>query len=61
MPIWLRRFTFKEMQNFYEKEQAEHSKVNKKGTNTLVDSSGKVNKPQFPDASSKRPSFKTKP
>lgn len=61
MPIWLRRFTFKEIQEFYEKEKAAYDKVNKKGTSTLIDSSGKVNKPQFADASPKRSSFRTKP
>jgi len=59
MPIWLRRFTFKEIQEFYEKEQESYKKVNQKGTSTLIDSSGKVNKPQFANASPKRPSFKT--
>ncbi len=61
MPIWLRRFTFKEIQEFYEKEQTEYSKVNKKDTNTLIDSSGKINKPQFASASPKRPLYKTNP
>ncbi len=59
MPIWLRRFTFKEIQEFYEKEQESYKKANQKGTSTLIDSSGKVNKPQFANASPKRPSFKT--
>ncbi len=61
MPIWLRRFTFKEIQEFYEEEKAAYDKVNKKGTSTLIDSSGKVNKPQFADVSPKRSSFRTKP
>ena len=59
MPIWLRRFTFKEIQEFYEKEQESYKKANQKGTSTLIDSSGKVNKPQFANTSPKRPSFKT--
>ncbi len=59
MPIWLRRFTFKEIQEFYDKEQESYKKANQKGTSTLIDSSGKVNKPQFANASPKRPSFKT--
>ena len=61
MPVWLRRFTFKEIQEFYEEEKAAHDKANKKGTSTLIDSSGKVNKPQFANASPKRSSFKTAP
>jgi hypothetical protein len=59
MPIWLRRFTFKEIQDFYKKEQQEVNKVNKNGTSTLVDSSGKINKPQFVNTSPKIPSYKT--
>ena len=59
MPIWLRRFTFKETQEFYDKEQESYKKANQKGTSTLIDSSGKVNKPQFANTSPKRPSFKT--
>jgi hypothetical protein len=61
MPIWLRRFTFKEIQEFYEKEHESASKSNKKDNNTLVDSSGKINKTRFASASPKMPSFKTKP
>jgi hypothetical protein len=61
MPIWLRRFTFKEIQNFYEKEHESASKSNKQDNNTLVDPSGKINKAQFASASPKMPSFKTKP
>lgn len=61
MPIWLRRFTFKEIQEFYQKEQEEYNKINKKGTSTLIDSSGRVNKPQFTNVSPKKPSFKTAP
>ena len=30
MPIWLRNFTFKSIQEFYEKEKEEYDKVNKK-------------------------------
>ena len=30
MPIWLRNFTFRKMQEHYEKEKAEYDKVNKK-------------------------------
>jgi len=30
MPVWLRRFYFLKMQEFYKKEKAEHDKANKK-------------------------------
>ena len=55
MPIWLRRFTFSEIDNYYkeEKKQMENATKNKKGggTKTLVDSDGKVNTPEFMKAS----------
>ena len=48
MPIWLRKFTFSEIQKFYldEKEQIENESGNP-GSKTLVDPSGKVNVPEF--------------
>jgi hypothetical protein len=30
MPVWLRRFYFLKMQEFYKKEKAEYDKANKK-------------------------------
>jgi len=53
MPIWLRKFTFSEIQSFFIKESKayEESKSGKSGTTTLVDSEGKVNTPEFLKAS----------
>ena len=53
MPIWLRRFTFNKIQNFYadEKEQYENAQSGNKGSKNLVDPSGKVNTPDFAQAS----------
>lgn len=47
MPIWLRKFTYSELQKHYDKEK--QAIENSKNTNkkTLVDSSGKVNTPEF--------------
>ena len=47
MPVWLRKFTYSELQKYYDKEK--HAIENSKNTNkkTLVDSSGKVNTPEF--------------
>ena len=48
MPIWLRKFTFNEIQKFYQEEQEQIE--NQSGNNnnkTLVDPSGKVNVPEF--------------
>ena len=32
MPIWLRNFTFRKMQEFYEKEKESYEKASKKNT-----------------------------
>jgi hypothetical protein len=39
MPIWLRNFTFKKIQEHYQKEKEAYDKTNKKGT-TVVDRQG---------------------
>lgn len=51
MPIWLRKFTFKKIQDF-NNEQSEkiNSQINS-GEKTLIDSNGKVNAPNFEEAS----------
>jgi len=56
MPIWLRNFTYKKLNEHYQKEAAEYDKANGKSSSsksTLVDSSGNVNKEAFKEASSK--------
>lgn len=51
MPLWLRKFTFREIQKWYtEKNEAEETQ-SKSGKTSLVDSSGKVNVPAFKQAS----------
>jgi hypothetical protein len=58
MPIWLRRFTFNQIQEHYrsEKEQMENAKNGGKSKN-MIDPSGKVNTPEFAEVSQqyKRP------
>lgn len=58
MPVWLRRFTFNKINEHYknEKQQIEESKNGGK-SKSLIDSSGKVNTPEFAQASQqyKRP------
>jgi hypothetical protein len=58
MPIWLRKFTFNKINEFYsnEKSQMEAAKDGGK-SKSLIDSSGKVNTPEFLKASEqyKRP------
>lgn len=53
MPVWLRRFTFNKINSYYseEKEQIENMKSDGKNTKNLVDPSGKVNTPDFLNAS----------
>ena len=55
MPIWLRKFTFNKLNEFYLKEAEQHENAQNKGGNksTLVDSSGKINKEAFKEASPK--------
>ena len=51
MPLWLRKFTFKEINDYYEAEQAAIKNEQSSGKTSLVDSEGKVNVPQFQQAS----------
>jgi hypothetical protein len=45
MPIWLRKFTFKKLQDYYTKQNEEIKVASKKGNSTtLMDSGGNVNK-----------------
>ena len=52
MPIWLRRFTFKEIERYFKKEAKAHEDA-KSGKNqkTMVNSDGTVNVPAFAKAS----------
>jgi hypothetical protein len=51
MPIWLRKFIFNNIQEFYKKEEEEYkkaqSKHNKGTTNIRMDESNKVKIPDF--------------
>ncbi len=61
MPVWLRKFTLKEISDFYKKEKEEYDKAQGKGKTTAMDPSGKVNTsnlPQFKQPSSKSTSYK---
>ena len=46
IPIWLRKFTIKEMNEWYEKEKKAHE-GDKGDSKTVVDSDGKINMPSF--------------
>jgi hypothetical protein len=49
MPIWLRKFTFSRIDEFYKKED---ESVENKNQQTVVDPSGKITPPQFQKKSS---------
>lgn len=52
MPIWLRKFTFSEIDNYYKEEAKAIENAGKsKGTKTLITPDGKVNTPEFLKAS----------
>jgi len=52
MPLWLRKFTFKEIDNYYREEEAAYKNQTKgSGETNLIDADGKVNVQQFKNAS----------
>ena len=51
MPTWLRNFTFNKIQDFHNEQNNRINSQIKEGEKTLVDSSGKVNTPNFVEAS----------
>ena len=52
MPRWLRLFTFKKIQEFYDKEAEAYESANSKSGNksTLIDSSGNINRESWGEA-----------
>jgi hypothetical protein len=61
MPIWLRKYTFNEIREYYEAESKANTISTNPGSKTLIDSSGKVNVPEFASASKVfTPSYSTK-
>ena len=50
MPIWLRKFTFSQIQKHYDEEKEAYEKAQNGGKTTLMDSSGNVNKAQAKQA-----------
>ncbi len=47
MPIWLRRFTFKQIADFYEEEKSSYENKSSRGNKTVVNPDGTVNTPEF--------------
>ena len=42
MPIWLRKFTFKQIQDFYNEEKSSIENKGQNGKQTVIDSEGKI-------------------
>jgi hypothetical protein len=48
MPLWLRKYTFYQINDFYTKENENAENAQKgKGQSNVIDSEGKVNTPDF--------------
>jgi hypothetical protein len=47
MPIWLRRFTFIEIQKFYADEKSSYENQGKPGSKTVIGTDGKVKAPEY--------------
>ena len=60
MPIWLRKFTFKEIKEFYEEEKQQYEKSKNNGSQTLVGTDGKVKSPEFLKNAKPKASYNTK-
>tara|TARA_Y100000592_G_scaffold89854_1_gene147645 strand:+ start:842 stop:1024 length:183 start_codon:yes stop_codon:yes gene_type:complete len=54
MPIWLRKFTFKELLDFFESEKKAYEKASGKQNTTMMDSSGKVTPENIPSSPANR-------
>ena len=54
MPIWLRKYTFKEISDLYEEEKKQHEKSSGKNSSTIMDSSGIVNPKNIPASPASR-------
>ena len=47
MPIWLRKFTFKQIQSYYTQQNEQSESKTQDGTTNLVNSDGTINTPEF--------------
>ena len=47
MPIWLRKFTFTQLQNYYKEEQEAVQNKGKKGSQTVINSDGTIKTPEL--------------
>ena len=47
MPIWLRRFTFIEIQKYYQEEKESMENQGKSGSKTVIGTDGKIKAPEY--------------
>ncbi len=47
MPIWLRRFTFIEIQRYYQEEKDSIENQDKPGSKTVIGADGKIKAPEY--------------
>ena len=57
MPVWLRKFTFKQISDFYDEKNKAQKAAQTSGKTSLVGEDGKVNVPAFKNASKTNISF----
>ncbi len=61
MPIWLRNFTFHQINDYHRKENEEYKKAQQgKGGRTVINTDGTINKPAFAESNSKSTNYTTK-
>ena len=51
MPLWLRKFTYSEIQKFYDEEEAAYKNQQSSDNTSLIGADGKVNVQQFKNVS----------
>lgn len=47
MPIWLRKYTYSEIDKFYQKEKSDSENQTTKGQTNMVNPDGSINAPAF--------------
>lgn len=59
MPIWLRKFTFKQIQDFYNKEKENsESSIQDSNTKSVINPDGTINAPEFLNSNKGKTSYK---
>ena len=59
MPLWLRKFTFKQIQDFYNKEkESSESYTQDSNTKSVINPDGTINAPEFLNSNKGKTSYK---